>query len=43
VDEQLKRGKIDEGTYQLLMNRIDKYLAEIKEIDNLPPHLKEKP
>lgn len=43
VDEQLKAGKVDEGTYQLLMNRIDRYLAEIKEIDNLPPHLKEKP
>lgn len=42
VDEQLKAGKIDEGSYQLLMHRIDKYLAEIREIDNLPPHLREK-
>ncbi len=42
IDEQLKAGKIDEGSYHLLNSRIDKYLAEIKEIDRLPPHLKEK-
>lgn len=42
IDDQLKNGRIDEGAYELLNKRIDKYLAEIKEIDSLPPHLKEK-
>lgn len=42
VDEQLKKGKLDESSYELLHKRIERYLAEIKEIDNLPPHLKEK-
>jgi hypothetical protein len=43
VDEQLKKGKLDEGAYEILHKRIEKYLAEIKEIDNLPHNLKEKP
>ena len=31
VDEELKNGKLDESAYQLLINRIDKYLNEVKE------------
>lgn len=31
VDEELKNGKIDESAYQLLVNRIEKYIKEIKE------------
>lgn len=46
VDEQLKTAKIDEGAYQLLMNRIEGYMIEIqKQIVNekfggLPINLK---
>ncbi len=42
VEDQLKSGKLDEGAYQLLLRRIEKYLTEIQEIENLPEHLKEK-
>ncbi len=42
VEDQLKSGKLDEGAYQLLLKRIEKYLTEIQEIENLPEHLKEK-
>ena len=34
VEEHLKKGKIDEGTYQLLIGRIEKYLKEIREVGN---------
>jgi len=46
VDEQLKNGKLDEGAYQLLMNRIEGYMVEVqKQIVNekfggLPENLK---
>ncbi|MBN1494478.1 hypothetical protein JW911_01925 [Candidatus Peregrinibacteria bacterium] len=46
VDEELKSGKLDEGAYQLLMNRIEGYMVEIqKQIVNekfggLPENLK---
>jgi hypothetical protein len=46
IDEQLKSGKLDEGAYQLLMNRIEGYMVEIqKQIVNekfggLPENLK---
>lgn len=33
VDDKLKKGKLDESSYQVLVNRIDKYLSEIKELD----------
>ncbi|MCC7432459.1 hypothetical protein IT412_02945 [Candidatus Peregrinibacteria bacterium] len=36
VEEQLKAGKIDENTYQLLEKRIDKYLDEIKYAEERP-------
>lgn len=36
VEDKLKQGKIDEGAYHLLMNRIDKYLAEVKDVDGIP-------
>ncbi len=36
VEDKLKEGKIDESVYHLLMNRIDKYLAEVKDVDGLP-------
>lgn len=42
VEDELKAGKLDEGSYQLLLKRIENYLAEIQEIDKLPDHLKEK-
>lgn len=31
VDDKLKKGKIDESSYQVLINRIDKYLTEIND------------
>lgn len=34
IEEELKKGKIDESTYGLLTNRIDKYLKEIQEVEN---------
>jgi hypothetical protein len=37
VDDKLKGGKIDEASYQVLTNRIDKYLTEIKELDMRGP------
>lgn len=36
VEDQLKAGKIDENTYQLLEKRIDKYLDEIKYAEERP-------
>lgn len=36
IEDELKEGKLDEGAYHLLVNRIDKYLKEIKEIDGNP-------
>lgn len=47
VDDELKSGKIDDGAYQLLMNRIENYMVDIqKQIVNekfggLPGSLKE--
>jgi len=46
VDEELKSGKLDEGAYQLLMNRIEGYMVDVqKQIVNekfggLPENLK---
>jgi len=46
IDEQLKNGKLDDSSYQLLMNRIEGYMVEIqKQIVNekfggLPENLK---
>jgi len=36
IEDKLKAGKIDESSYHLLMNRIEKYLKEIKEVDGNP-------
>jgi hypothetical protein len=40
VEDHLKAGKIDESSYQLLEKRIEKYLAEIKELDSHHPEHK---
>lgn len=34
VDEKLKDGKIDESAYNLLIDRIDKYMKEVQEVDD---------
>lgn len=32
MDEKLKKGKIDESTYNLLVGRIEKYIKEVQEV-----------
>lgn len=34
IEDQLKNGKIDESSYELLTKRIQKYLKEVQEIDD---------
>lgn len=34
IEDQLKNGKIDESSYELLTKRIQKYLKEVQEIDH---------
>lgn len=43
IEDKLKEGKIDEGAYHLLSNRIEKYLKEISEIEGRPDLKKENP
>lgn len=36
IEEKLKEGKLDESSYQLLSNRIEKYLKEVQDVDGIP-------
>jgi len=40
IEEKLKEGKLDESSYQLLSNRIEKYLKEVQDVDGIPNHIK---